>query len=51
MAAITVAELPLVQWLKRYSPRPVLAVGFGLVGLGCASFAWVERADVRICSL
>ena len=41
-AIIVVAELPLVQWLKRYSPRPVLAVGFGLVGIGCASFFWVE---------
>ena len=41
-AIIVFAELPLVQWLKRYSPRPVLAVGFGLVGLGCAAFAWVE---------
>ncbi|WP_221028856.1 MFS transporter [Actomonas aquatica] len=41
-AIIMFMELPLVQWIKRYAPKPVLAVGFALVGLGCASFAWAE---------
>ncbi len=41
-AIIMMMELPLVQCLKRYAPKPVLAVGYGLVGLGCAAFAWAE---------
>ncbi|MCC5021450.1 MAG: MFS transporter [Candidatus Synoicihabitans palmerolidicus] len=39
-ALIMVAELPLVQWIKRYAPSRVLAVGYLLVGVGCASCAW-----------
>jgi MFS family permease len=41
-AIIMVAELPLVQWLKNYSPRSVLVFGFVLVGVGCGGFALTE---------
>lgn len=41
-AIIMFFELPLVQWIKRYAPKRVLALGFSLVGLGCASFAWAD---------
>ncbi len=44
-AIIMFLELPLVQWLKRYPAKPVLALGYGLIGLGCASFAWVESLN------
>ncbi|MCF3651955.1 MFS transporter [Synoicihabitans lomoniglobus] len=39
---IMCVELPLVQWLKRFASRPVLVVGFVMVGIGSASFAWAE---------
>lgn len=39
---IVLVELPLVQWIKRYSPRLISGLGFALIGIGCASFALVE---------
>ncbi len=35
---ILLIELPFSHWLKRFSPRRVLAVGFGLIGLGLVAF-------------
>jgi len=39
-ALIVGIELPLVSWIKQFPARRVLVVGFVLVGLGCASFAF-----------
>jgi len=41
-ALVVCIELPQVSWIKRFPARPVLVVGFVLVGLGCASFAVAE---------
>lgn len=35
---IMLCELPLTQWARRFPLRRVLAVGYGIVGLGCATF-------------
>ena len=37
---IVLIELPLSQWVKRFNPRAVLAIGFAVVGLGCGAFAF-----------
>lgn len=36
---IALFELPLSQWIKRYSPRLVLRIGYATIGLGCAAFS------------
>lgn len=40
---IMCVELPLAQWIKRFPAKPVTAVGFGVIGLGCASFAFANE--------
>ncbi|MDA7916721.1 MFS transporter [bacterium] len=40
---IMFVELPLAQWIKRFPAKPVTAVGFGVIGLGCASFAFADE--------
>ena len=39
---IMLVELPLAQWIKRYPSKRILTWGYGLVGLGCASFFWAD---------
>ena len=41
-ALIMCVELPLVTWIKRFPARWVLVVGFTIVGIGTASFAWAD---------
>ncbi|MDA9846146.1 MFS transporter, partial [bacterium] len=40
---IMCVELPLAQWIKRFPAKPVTAVGFGVIGLGCESFAFANE--------
>ncbi|MBT5900629.1 MAG: MFS transporter [Opitutaceae bacterium] len=40
---IMVVELPLAQWIKRFPAKPVSALGFGIIGLGCGSFAFANE--------
>jgi MFS family permease len=35
-------ELPLSHWLRRFPHRRVLVLGYAIVGLGCASFAFAR---------
>lgn len=39
---ITLLEIPLVQWVRRFPTGRVLTVGYALVGVGCASFAFAS---------
>ena len=39
---IMIFELPLNQWVRRYSLRHVLVVGYALTGIGCATFGLAE---------
>ncbi|EDY82860.1 transporter, major facilitator family [Verrucomicrobiia bacterium DG1235] len=39
---IIVVEMPAMQWIKTLNPRPVLAFGYALIGMGCGLFAFAE---------
>ncbi len=39
---IAFAELPLSHWVKRFRPQVVLRVGYALIAVGCASFAFAR---------
>ncbi|MCH6257370.1 MFS transporter [Puniceicoccaceae bacterium K14] len=39
---IVLVEIPLIQYIKRFESRKVLAIGYVLVGIGCALFGVVD---------
>jgi len=39
---IIIIEIPLIQWLKRFDSRRILALGYVLIALGCAAFGFVH---------
>lgn len=40
---VVLCEIPLSAWLRRLSPRPVIAAGFALIGCGMGLNAWAEQ--------
>lgn len=39
---IIFVEMPASKWLKDKDPRWVLSIGYGLIGIGCGMFAFVD---------
>jgi MFS family permease len=41
---VVLFELPIASWSARLAPRPIMAVGYGLIGAGTLAYAWAQSA-------
>lgn len=41
---VVLLELPMSNWIARFPARPMMAIGYCLIGLGTLVYAWVQSA-------